>query len=296
MKKQIDTPLNLIRAFNSAGKYLSFKHAADEICITPPAISQQIKQLEHLLGVQLFVRGNRELSFTQAGKIYWQSINSNLTELDRQTHQLQESHGQRALSVSVMPPLASSLIIPNLESFQNQFPDISLRIESNIKNVSIEQGAADIAIRFGEDKWPNLISEKLLDLYIQPIFPPDFANRYDLTSPAALRSVPLVHMIARPDAWNRWFTTLEIDPPSPEKEYFLDDYPSAIEAAKNLGAALALMPIEQSKIDSGSVIAPIPKAGPIDEAVYAVYKKQDKDSPVIRAFIEWLSTLFKTAF
>lgn len=290
------TPLNLVRTFISAGEHLSFKLAAEELCITPPAISQQIKQLEELLGIQLFIRGNRELSFTKAGEIYWQSTNRSVTELDQATASLQKQYGQSTLSISVLPPLAASLVIPNLESFQRLFPDVCLRIESNIKNVSIERGEADIAIRFGDGSWSNVICEKLLDLYIQPVFPPFFASRYDLTSMETLRTVPLVHMTARPGAWQRWFKELGLGAPNPEQEYHLDDYPSAIEAAKHLGAALALMPVEKELVSSGSVIAPIAEIGPIDEAIYAIYNVSDKDNPTIQAFLRWFGLLLKSSF
>lgn len=274
---------------------MSFKQAADELCVTPPAVSQQIKQLEEVLGVQLFVRGNRKLEFTKAGADYWQLISHRIDELDQETTLLQERNRQASLSVSVMPPLAGTVVIPNLGHFQKRYPDLSLHIESNIKNISIEQGEADVAIRFGGGQWPRLINHKLMGLRIQPIFPPNLIDHYDLDSEEGARSIPLVHMQARPTAWAQWFEGAELGTPTPDNEYFLDDYPSAIEAAKHLGAALALMPIEQPLVDSGEVIA-LGTPYPIDDAVYAVYKPEDKDNPIIQAFVHWLDELLQSTF
>lgn len=293
---KIKTPLNLIRAFDCAGKHLSFKKAAEELHITPPAVSHQIKALEEKLGVQLFVRNNRELAFTDAGKQYWQHIHADLNQLDQHTRHLLRNHGQTSLVASIMPPLASTLLIPNLASFGEQNPGVTLRIDSSIRNVNLEQGEADVAIRYGDGHWPNLVSQKLLDIHVQPVYPPAFAGRYDFTDPASIRTIPLIHMAARPDAWPRWFNTMGLGVPQPEKEYHLDDYPAAIEAAKTLGGALAAMPIEQYLVTSGAVIAPLPRSGPLEDGVFAVYRPADSDNPLIQRFIHWTKTLLQSAF
>lgn len=290
---RINIPFNYLNAFLSAGTYLSFKEAAEAMNITAPAISHQIKNLEERLGLQLFVRGNRSLEFTEAGEIYWRQVKILVDELEIQTQKLIKDYVRPMLKVSVLPPLASSLVIPNLASFQARYPGLHLIIESNIRNVSLEKGEADIAIRFGDGPWEALVSKKLLDVYIQPVFPPSFAERYDLSSVENIGTLPMINMTARPNAWQRWFSTMGLGEPAPETIYNLDDYPSAVEAAKSLGAALAIMPIERTLIDSGAVIAPFPPVGPLEESIYALVKPADANNPLIQAFIQWLGELLQ---
>lgn len=289
------TPLNLLRTFDCAGKHMSFKKAAEELHITPPAVSHQIKALEAKLGVQLFVRNNRELSFTPAGGRYWQQVHESIRVLDQHTLDLLGKFGQQTLVASIMPPLASTVVIPQLAEFQEQHPGVTLRIDANIKNVNLEQGEADVAIRYGDGQWPHLVSRKLLDLYVQPVYPPAFAQRYDFTNPDAIRRIPLIHMTARPNAWQNWYQAAGYGSPTPDKEYHLDDYPAAIEAAKTLGGALAAMPIEQALVQSGAVMAPLPAIGPLEEGVFAVFRPTDADNPVVQSFIDWVAQLLKSA-
>lgn len=288
------TPLNFLRAFDCAGKHLSFKLAAEELHVSPPAVSHQIKALEERLGVQLFLRNNRELSFTGAGETYWKQVHDSLAQLDAHTQALRQGYSQTRLLVSVIPSLASSLIIPNLATFQREHPLVTLHIDSSIKNISIEEGQADLVIRFGKGDWPNLTSEKLLDLYMQPIYPKSFATRYDFSDSESTSRVPLIHNNASPDAWHRWSQASDMDISKPDREYHFSDYPATIEAAKTLGGALAVMPIENELIHRGAVIAPFPRWGPIEEKVYAVFRPADSNNPLIAQFICWVKTLLAT--
>ena len=174
--------------------------------------------------------------------------------------------------------------------------NVSIRIDSNTNDISIHKGEADLGIRFGDGNWPELESEKLLDVYLQPVFPPAFANEYDFSDPESLRKVPLVHMTARPNAWSWWFEKNNLPPATPTKEFHLANYPSAIEAAKSLGAALALIPIELDLIASETVIAPIEAIGPIEEGIYAVYTSKNKDNPTIKTFIRNLRLLLDSTY
>lgn len=292
MASGMKTPLNNLRAFIAAGQHLSFKKAAAQLCLTPPAVSHQIKQMEESLGFELFVRGNRQLKFTTVGEVYWRDCQHLVTQLDQLTHSLSSQNNQRVFKLSVMPPLANNLLFPNLADFQQAHPDIRIIIDSSTANMDVLAGDADLAIRFGEGDWPGLVAEKIQELYIRPIFPPAFAERYNLTLPADLKRVPLVHMSARPGAWQRWFSELGLGKPQPEQEFQLDDYPAAIEAAKTLGGALALFPVELPLLKSGQVIAPVPQFGPLDESVCAVYRPEDAENPSVRMLIDWIRGLF----
>lgn len=286
-----EAPLNLLRAFKVAGDCLSFKLAADKLHVTPPAVSHQIKQLEERIGFKLFLRENRKLSFTAPGRNYWLSVNELIEQLDQHTQRVQQLYGDTVLKVSIMPPLAM-LIIKELRSFQDEYPDLTLYTDFNIKNTDLLKSEADIAIRFGDGNWSELVSEKLLEVSVQPIFPPQFLERYKLDTLEDLVTVPLVNMTSRPESWDDWFRSRNLVSKA-ENIFFVDDYPAAIEASKSLGAALAIMPVEKSLVDSGQVVAPYEsnEEDKLNESIYAVYRSQDEGNQVIQAFIKWVKTL-----
>ncbi len=281
-------PLNLLRTFDSAGKYLSFKQAADELHITPPAVSYQIKTLEERIGLVLFERTKRALAFTEVGEKYWRFVHKTIDQLDQFTYELQNESDNLIIKLSVVPPVANNVIIPKLAEFQSLHPDITVQVDSDIKNVNIEAGDADIVIRFGEGHWPELVSEKILDLYVQPFYPAEFTQQYKMSAKQVNINLPLVHMMARKESWPLWFAHHGIEDVKPDKEYYLDDYPAAMEACKTLGGALALMPMEKHFLNSGQVIAPYPQMGPLPEGLYICTRTRDKDNDSIQQLVTWL--------
>jgi LysR family glycine cleavage system transcriptional activator len=281
--------LNLLRAFEAAGQHLSFKMAAEQLFVTPSAISQQIHTLEAQLGFTLFVRGNRSLKMTEIGRNYWARIHHHLNGIREATAELQRQHATEVLRVSIMPPVSKRVVVPKLDNFHRDYPEIELHIDASPSNINLGSGLADLAIRFGTPPWEGLIHERLIDVYIQILCPPGFTERYQLEGNIGnVLKMPLVQMTSRPTAWwDLWFSQTGLGNPS-GKQFYVDDYPAAIEASETLGAALGLAPIEASLISSGRVESPFPPIGPMDEAIYAVYPLAQKNNPSVRAFIDWL--------
>lgn len=279
--------LNLLRAFEAAARLGSFKDAGEELCVTASAISQQVKSLEAQLGVTLFERQPRALLLTDTGKRYAAEIRPHLTALDEATLRLARAQ-PRTLRVTMMPPLASRVVFPRLAEFRARHPEIEVHIDTRLAEVDLLQRQVDLAVRSGTPPWPGCTHEKLSDLWAQVVCPPALAAQYGLQeNPMRIVGAPLVHMTTRPDSWPRFFAQLGL-PAATGTAYYVDDYPAAIEAATTLGAALAVMPLEQSLIDSGRVVAIGPAMGPLPEAVYAVMPADRQDSPPIRAFLDWL--------
>ncbi len=171
--------LNVLRVFEAAGRHLSFKRAAHELCVTPSAVSQQIKILESQLGVALFKRNNRALALTATGETYWLAVHHSIESIHHATKALVHPH-QEELTVSLMPPVANRVVLPNLPSFQNANPHIHLRIDASQKARNVMKGEVDLAVRFGSPPWEGVACEKLCDLYIQVVCPPGFTRQYHL--------------------------------------------------------------------------------------------------------------------
>lgn len=280
--------LNLLRAFEASARLGSFKEAADELCVTASAVSQQVKTLEEQLGVTLFERLPRGLALTEAGQRYAADIRPLLAAIDDATDRLRRSRARSLLRVTLMPPLARRIVLPRLAEFQARHPDIELRLDTSLHDQDLQLRHADLAIRYGLPPWPGCAHEKLASLTIRAICPPAVATAYHLTElPQNLVHVPLVHMTGRPDSWARYFAELGLGKPTPAAEFFVDNYPAAVEAAESLGATLAVLPLEKPLIDSGRVQAVGPEL-PLPEAMYAVMLTERQQEPAIRAFLDWL--------
>ena len=285
--RQLLPNLNLLRAFESAGRHCSFKLASEELFVTPSAISQQIKALEKQLNVILFMRTNRSLELTVIGKSYWQKIHKHIEGIYLTTSELVQTE-QTGLAVSIMPAIANRIVLPKLHIFHQLHANIDLRIDVSSEYVDILKGVADVAIRFGEPPWVGLEHVKLSDIDIQVVCPKGFTALYQLDKrPENILNAPLIHMSKRPDAWARWFQN-ENWGSSQGKQHILDDYPTAIQAAEFLGATVALMPLEKELVTSSCLETPFPAVGPISEAVYAVYQPDNIKRESIQSFIQWI--------
>jgi LysR family glycine cleavage system transcriptional activator len=286
---RIPASLNLLRTFDAAARHLSFTLAGQELCITASAVSQQMRSLEEQLGLRLFERKARALSLTPAGEQYWRAIAGHLQGIDASTRALMSGQTRAPLRVSLMPPMASRVVLPNLADFQARFPDIELRLDASLRNLDLARDEADMAIRFGTPPWAGCQHEKLLDLYVQPVCPPAMAEAHALRQhPENLSRLPLIQMTERPDAWRRYLAMAGLGEPQGQQEYFVDDYPAAIEAAQTLGVALAILPLEQPLLDSDRLAAPWPPLGPMPEAVYAVVRDQALAREDVACFSDWL--------
>ena len=146
--------LKALRAFETAARHLSMSRAADELAVTQPAVTQQIKALETVLGVRLIYREGQGLALTSAGRAYAERLHSIFTEIGAATADLlhQEKKGG-ALTVSLLPTLAQRWLIPRLGSFQTIHPEIEVRFSTTARIVDLNREDVDLAIRFGEGSW-----------------------------------------------------------------------------------------------------------------------------------------------
>lgn len=291
-QRPLAVSLNLLRTFEACARRESFTKAADELCVTVSAVSQQIRSLEDQLGLTLFERRPGQLIVTERGKDYAQRIRTNLQAIDRHTRDLMAQAPSGPLKVSLMPPMASRIVLPAMAEFRQQHPGKDVRIDATLRYCDLLNAEADLAIRFGRPPWEGCHHEKLLDVYVQPVCPPAMVEQYDLLNhPENLATMPLIQMTERPDSWYQYFAMRGLPAPDAAQMYLVDDYPAAMDAAEALGVTLALAPIELPLIQSGRLAAPWPAMGPLPEAIYAVTAAQATEHPDLAAFLDWLKSL-----
>ena len=160
-------PLNALRAFEASARHLSLTKAAQELNVTPGAISHQLRGLEELLCVKLFERGVRKIALTPAGKTLYPGIQRGFSHISDAVADLKQAANQQVLVVSTSPGLTSKWLVPRLYRFASEHPDIDVRISSSLQNANFTTDGVNIAIRnmpIGAEPDSSLVIEKLFEI------------------------------------------------------------------------------------------------------------------------------------
>ncbi len=285
-------PLHLLHLFEAAGRQGSFKKAGEELHLTPSAISHQIKALEEQLGVTLFNRLTRGVNLTSAGKNYLAVVQEVFHTLDHGTTALKQRFSSPALRLSTFPSISSNIIIPKLSFFQQQFPDIELRLDTGVNLVDLRYEEIDLAIRLGPGDWTGVIAEKLFDIEVTPMCSPEFAEKYQLSDIEQISQVPLLSLSMMEEGWSTFTQAVGMNAVNPSSGLSLGTYDAVIQSAQQgLGLALGALPIENPAIKKGLLVRPFKEKIQFPHACFAVYRPQDKQRRDISAFLNWFRHL-----
>ena len=204
-------PLSALRAFEATARHLSVKNAAEELCVTPGAVSQMLKALELHLGVKLFHRVNRGIFLTDAGQGYLPPVRNAFRQIAEATRRITVSADTGILTVSVTPFFAAAWLVPRLKEFQDAHPDIDLQVVTSNALVDFSRDGVDVAVRHGLGRYPGLCSERVVAVEIVPVAAPTLVAKLGApTAPAELTRWPHVHDAER-KGWHLWFQAQGID-------------------------------------------------------------------------------------
>lgn len=281
-------PLHLLQLFEAAGRHLSFKKAAEELFLSPSAISHQIKSLEEHLDMALFTRQARGVKLTSAGTNYLVVVQEMFNRLDEGTAKVKQQFARQSLRIATFSTLASNVIIPRLAMFKQTFPDIELLIETSTELVDLRYDEFDIALRLGDGSWPEVISEKIFDLQVSPMCSAAFAQTYRLKNVEQLLSAPLIKLSNMPEAWSTWLQSVGITEPELNYSLSLGSYDAVIQAAQQgIGLALGAVPLENAALRSGALVKPFNEQIQFKQSCYAVYRTQDAQRNDLTTFLTW---------
>ena len=233
--------LKFLKTFQVAAKLQSFKGAAEELFVTPSAVSHQIKALEEQLGVALFDRGVRTLSLTDAGAHYLEHINDIFAKLESVTEQLQQRYGRTIIRLNVPPFFANEVLLPRLASFSQAREETDIRIETSFSAAKAHPPDADLSIVVGAGPWEGLIVHELFAQSFIAACSPGFQVDNPIRSYADLNGKTLLLHEERRDAWERWAQGLGIESIKPNRLVRLDTM-SAVVLAAEQGVGVALVP------------------------------------------------------
>jgi LysR family glycine cleavage system transcriptional activator len=283
-------PLRALQAFESAARYLSFARAAEDLFVTPAAVSQQIKLLEDWAGAPLFRRGARltlEPHAEEAAALLTEAFD----RLGRAAQRLQPQDMARPLVVSAPPAFASRWLVPRLERFHARHPEVELHVSATLRLVDLGREGIDVAIRYGSGRYPGLHVERLRVEEVVAVAVPRLAQTLhhpeDLWSASLLVNQTMGWDPGFPD-WPRWLAEMEADPPGPLKLRQFGDAALVIEAAlAGLGVALVWRTLVCDELDSGRLVALFP-GRPLSSAYHLLCQPDALTRPGIAAFRAWL--------
>jgi LysR family glycine cleavage system transcriptional activator len=298
-------PFSALRVFESAARHLSFKRAAEELFITPAAVSQQIKTLEHQLGIKLFNRHSRGLSLTEEAKVGLPMLIEGFEKLVDSVHRIRGANEDATLTVWMAPSFAAKWLIPRLHRFYEACPGIDLNItasrnliDSNTSKKTIpaenfKRDNVDIAIRFGKGDYPGCRVDKLFSVNAIPLCSPRLLKgKHPLRSPEDLRFHTLLHddtrYEGRPD-WATWLKAAAVDNVDSTHGVHFNHVNLALTAAvEGQGVVLSINALASEDIAAGRLVIPFDIGLPLEYAYYLITLEEVTDHPNTAAFRDWL--------
>jgi LysR family glycine cleavage system transcriptional activator len=280
--------MHLLAAFEAAARHQSFTNAARELNLTQSAVSRQIRLLEEVLGADVFVRDRQVVRLTTAGEAYAREVRQALAQISGATLGFRANPQGRTLNLQVLPTLAARWLIPRLPDFTASHPEIQVNIFSQSTPFDFSSSNADAAIHFGTTDWQGVEFEPLMGEVVLPVCSPAFAQQHTIARPEDLISLPLLHIVSRPDAWERWFESLSVA--IPDLRGMLFDQFSAISQSAAAGLGVALLPLFliQPELASGALILPLNSSLASGGQYYLVWPPSRTDYTPLSLFRSWL--------
>jgi LysR family glycine cleavage system transcriptional activator len=287
-------PLNALRAFEAAARHLNFSRAADELSVTPGAVSQQIQNLEDYVGAALFKRTPKGLLLTDAAQTALPALREAFDRLAEAASLLTAAVDGRRLTLTAPPSFATKWLVPRLGAFEQAHPLVDVWLSAAIELVDLAAGEVDVAVRYGAGRYPGLEVKRLFSEAVIPVASPEHLASQPLTSPADLANHILLHD-GSPDFddscpdWSMWLAARGLKNIDGMRGPRFNQSSLVIEAAVNgRGVALAKRTLAQADLEAGRLVAPLQIATAVDFAYYLVHPKAKGRLPQVKAFVSWI--------
>ena len=282
-------PLTALVAFEAVARRLSFARAAEELYLTPSAVSHQIARLEQFLGFLLFERTPRGIFLSDAGESYLKRVAGALGAIGDATNDIRKG-ARNTLHVHSSTSIASLWLMPRLAGFVHAYPEISLSLSASPVHSDFALGQVDVDIRYGVSEWPNLVVEPIFEEHILPLASPDLLARQPVHVPSDLLKRPLIQSTVNLVQWPAWFANRNLIG-MPERFAFRFDRASmSLEAAvQGLGIALESDRLASQHIEAGR-LRPVfhPAWSLAIKAHFMVYPERHARRVEVARFVAWI--------
>lgn len=282
------------QVFEAAARLLSFVRAAQELGVTPAAVSQHIKTLEDHTGVRLFHRSTHSVSLTDEGMAVLPGVSDGFATLARSIARLEAREFENVVRVSVPPSFASRWLLQRLHRFIRKHPGYTPSVDATASLVDFDMQPVDVAVRFGKGVYPGLSSKLLFEEHVFPVCSPSLLERPDGRLPLqALAGMPLIHdTLGGTDAlptWVQWLEQHHMTHPHAEGGGMHLSSALAVEAAvEGNGVVLGRGVIVADDLALGRLVRPFAETAKLDAAYYLVHRPVEEMPRKLQAFREWI--------
>lgn len=290
-------PLNALRAFEAAARHMSFAKAAEELNVTPAALSHQMKTLEDHLGVTLFTRGARAITLTESGRLLHPGTQAAFDHLRTAVERLARRNTGRVLVISAGPGFTAKWLAPRLYRFVEAHPDIDARVSASPVPVDLATGDIDVAIRVSLGDHPGLHVEQLMEERMLPLCSPRLLEgAHGLNTPADLARFPLIHIdlplpFPQGATWAYWLEQAGVTGIDPDRGLRFNVVDHALDAAiAGAGVVMGHKVIASYDIAARRLVCPFgPELPMFGRHYHLVCAKGHENRPKVRAFRDWLT-------
>ncbi|MCA1408197.1 LysR family transcriptional regulator [Ensifer sp. IC3342] len=282
-------PLSAIRIFESAARLGSFRAAAEELNLSPSAISHAIARLERDLGVSLFERTTRSVTLTLAGQTLLNHASNAFEEL-RRGIELVSSKSAQLLRLHCAPSFAAQVLSPRLPNFLKENPGVEVKVAASTTYARFVDGLYDADVVYGEPlNREDLIVVPLGEEIVSPMCSPEMASR--IRSPRDLLRLPLIRSDLKRIQWIDWFEANSLGPPPPPSMSFDRSFLAVDAAVNGLGIALESDLLARRELQSGKLIRPFHGVCRDNRYIghYVAYPKSGSQRRLARVFADWLT-------
>ena len=281
--------MSVLAAFESASRLQSFTAAAAELHLTQSAVSRQIRSLEDLLGAELFVRERQTVRLSAAGETYALDIRRALQQIATATLGFRANPGGGTLNLAILPTFGTRWLAPRLAQFQEANPGITINLSTRLAPFDFRVDPQDAAIHFGSPEWPGAKLDFLMSESVVPACSPALKAKYKLRQPVDLLDAPLMHLVSRPDAWERWLHAAEVKFDAVQG-MLLDQFAVAAQAA-TAGLGVALLPtfLIQTELAQGELVLAVDQPMESAEHYYLAWPIGRETYPPLLAFRLWIA-------
>ncbi len=301
-----------LRAFEAVARHLNFRAAAEELSLTQSAVSRQIQALEDEVGTALFLRHTRAVELTSAGSQLLRAAASALERIDASVRQIRQSAGRKGVAITTWASFASMWLIPRLEAFQRDHPDIDIRIDATDNAVDLATSDVDLALRYAVPQGIPAGAQRLFGEQLTPVASPWLLKTQPIHSIEDLSKCALIeagdaHRTRHLEwlTWQRWLDTFGEAPASatgkrgsrgtpakltPQRWMYFNYANQIVQAAlTGQGVALARLPLVAESLASGALVEPLPHTRLDSPLVYwLMVAPRSAQRPEVKAFCDWL--------
>lgn len=282
-------PLNALKAFEAAARYLSFTKAADELFVTQAAISHQIKSLEDFLSMKLFLRKNRTLLLTEEGQAYYLELRDIFRHLQEATEKLLAKGAKGALTVAAPPSFASQWLIPRISRFSVANPDIDVKLKAVDSDDDFLHADTDVAVYYGKGRWPGLHADPLHSEFLTPLCSPMLlTGSKPMEVLEDLKFHTLLHDSSR-EGWSSYLKRFGVKGINVNQGPMFSHSMMVLQAAAlGQGIALGNTILAKPEIDAGRLVIPFAERIESKDSFYLVCEEKQTELGKIAAFRHWM--------